>query len=315
MSEESAVRAGAMERVDGAGVKLAVRRRAAPRARQGLPRQGLMLLHGWPGTHLDWSLVLDRLARNAALDSIELICPDLRGFGASDKPDSDAEADQPWAAYSPAAHLEDLIAVLDRLEIEELIAGGYDLGANLAQGLARAQPARVRGLVLCDPVHAAARAQAAKLDLAPELWYQAFHRLPWCAQLVGHDRSTVEVYLRHFYTHWWGKGEVQEDHFQAVVDAYAEPGSFEASIGWYRARAAVRNVAAPPPSPLVTPTRILWGVRDPVTPVVLADTLDQSFAKFELTRLPDIGHFAPLEAPDDVATAALELAVQMKKGA
>ncbi len=254
--------AGSLERIAGSGVALSVRRRKCAEASgHGPLRRAVLLLHGWPGTNRDWALVFERLADNEALRHFELICPDLRGFGDSDKPAAAADADEPWAAYAPAAHVQDLLAVLDDVGIEETIVAGYDLGANLAQGLARAQPQRVSGLVLCDPVHAAARAQAATLDLAAELWYQSFHQLPWSADLVGYDRRTVEIYLRHFYTHWWGRGEVDEAHFQAVVDSYATPGAFGASIGWYRARG--RSGGSAPAEPIRTSTRVLWGEARP----------------------------------------------------
>jgi pimeloyl-ACP methyl ester carboxylesterase len=207
-----------------------------------------------------------------------------------------------------------MVALIEHFGLDEVVIGAYDLGANIAQALARELPDRVRGLVLCDPVHAAARAQAATVNLGHELWYQTLHLMPWAADLVARDRVTIEIYLRHFYRHWWGAGAVDETHFQTLVDLYSRPGAFAASIGWYRSRARSRGseaAAAAHAEPIAAATEVLWGALDPVTPIVFAESLDQSFSDFELTRLDEVGHFAPLEAPRAVAAAFASLAQRL----
>lgn len=299
----------ALESVADPAADLAVRRRAATGGSG--PRRAVLCLHGWPGTHSDWDPVFDRVVGDRRWDAIEVLSPDLRGYGASPRPPVTSGAAEPHAAYAPGAHLGDLSALLDRHRLAEVLVAGYDLGANLAQRLARARADRIQGLVLCDPVHPAARAQLGAVDLSAETWYQHLHAQPWAAELIAHDRAALEIYLRHFYTHWWGRGRVEEQHFQALLDRYEQPGAFEASIGWYRARAAARGreiANAATARPLATPAQILWGEADPVTPIAFADSLSASFTDFELSRLPGVGHFVPLEAPDAVFAALDRLA-------
>jgi pimeloyl-ACP methyl ester carboxylesterase len=303
----------ACTRVACAGATLAVRRR--PGSPDEARRRAVLLLHGWPGTHRDWDRVFELLCAEARWATSEILCPDLRGFGESQRPEPDPDSPEPNAAFSPAAHIADLEALLRHYGAREVIVAGYDLGANLAQRLARASGNRCSGLVLCDPVHPAARRQAAELDLSAELWYQALHLMPWSAKLIGHDRFTVETYLRHFYTHWWGEGKVEETHFQELVDVYSQPGAFEASIGWYRSRArgpGGQVLQTRPDEPLSLPVEILWGELDPVTPVALASTLSESFSDFHLRRLATVGHFAPLEAPDELLAAFNRLAAKLR---
>lgn len=281
-----------------------------PAAHSSAPPRGVLLLHGWPGTHHDWDLVLDRLASDSRWDGVELAAPDLRGYGDSDRSAVDHAADAPYAAYTPAAQTADCARLIEELGWEQVVIGAYDLGANLAQALARSMPSRVAGLVLHDPVHPAARAQAGSVNLTAELWYQVLHAQPWADALIGHDRQTVEIYLRHFYTHWWGDGQVDEEHFQRLVDSYAQPDAFAASIAWYRSRAAGRakEVAdAAKADKLSTPTVVLWGEEDPITPVLFADSVGDSFDDWDLRRLPGVGHFGPLEAPEALATAFADL--------
>jgi pimeloyl-ACP methyl ester carboxylesterase len=292
------------------GARLAVRHRAGSGPGSSAGR-GVLLLHGWPGTGDDWSAVMTALRANPSWNQVTLICPDLRGYGNSDKPPVDLRAQAPYAGYAPAAQTADVLALIEHFALGDVLVGGYDIGANIAQALARAAGDRVAGLVLCDPVHAAARAQAGQVNLGSELWYQTVHLFPWAADLIGHDRETLEIYLRHFYTHWWGDGAVDEAHFQSLVDQYNQPGAFAASIAWYRSRAQSREqevTAAVRATLLDTPTQVLWGERDPITPSVFAESLGQSFSDFELTRLPGVGHFAPLEAPAAVSDGFARLA-------
>jgi pimeloyl-ACP methyl ester carboxylesterase len=296
------------ERVRVNDLDLAVRHRSS--AQPGSPVKGVVLLHGWPGTRHDWDIVFAMLSADAGWDAWVLLAPDLRGYGDSDAPDVDPSSQTPYAGFAPAAHTSDVAALIDHFGLDEVLIGAYDLGANIAQALARGLPDQVRGLVLCDPVHAAARVQAATVNLAPELWYQTLHLMPWASDLIAHDRATVEVYLRHFYRHWWGVGAVDETHFQALVDLYSRPGAFDASIGWYRSRARSRGseaTTAASAEPITASTEVLWGARDPVTPIIFADSLDQSFSDYRLTRLEDVGHFGPLEAPWAVAAAFASL--------
>jgi len=291
-------------RITGDGLSLSVRWRRASGSGEVAP--AVLFLHGWPGTHLDWGRVFDLVQADQGWEGVHLLAPDLRGFGASDTPKVDGGAEQPYALYAPAAHVRDLLALLDGCGVGRVVICAYDLGANLAQTLARGLVGRVAGLLLCDPVHAAARAQAGQVNLTAELWYQTFHNLPWSDRLVADNRRTLETYLRHFYTHWWGDGEVDEQHFQKVVEVYSVPGAFEASIGWYRSRAGARAAeatAAATADRITTPTVVLWGERDPITPILFAESLDSSFADVQLERLAGVGHFAPLEAPMKVAAA------------
>jgi len=293
------------------GLRLAVRRRAGVTGCAAGTARGVLLLHGWPGARSDWDQVVDRLGTDPRWSQTTLLCPDLRGYGASDGPAVGLDSDAPYAKYAPAAHVADMAGLIEHYSLDQVLIGAYDLGANVAQALARSLGSRIAGLMLCDPVHASARAQAAQIDLSAELWYQSLHLMPWAADLIAHNRATVEVYLRHFYTHWWGDGRVEEQHFQAVVDEYSKPGAFEASIGWYRSRARSRSreaSAAAGAELIATPTQVLWGEQDPVTPIVLADSLGQSFSDFQLTRLGEVGHFVPLEAPAAICVALTRLA-------
>ncbi|KMO09712.1 alpha/beta fold hydrolase, partial [Methylobacterium platani] len=96
----------------------------------------LVLLHGWPEFWLTWEPVMQRLA-----DRFELIVPDLRGFGDSEKPDAD-----PSDKAGAEVHAADVAGLLDALGIERAGFVGHDVGAYVGQALGRRVPERLTGL-------------------------------------------------------------------------------------------------------------------------------------------------------------------------
>jgi len=269
-------------------------------------RQGrgapVLLLHGWPGFWYDWRRVIPALEPDA-----DVIAPDFRGFGASDKPDL-----PPSDAYTPAVFAADMLALLDHLGLDDVVVAGHDIGATIAQTLARAAPARVRALVLFNPPYPGIGLRRFEPAAQAEAWYQHLHALPWADRLIGHDRDTVRLYLAHFYAHWSGRPEaLHPEEFEAIVDAYARPGAVRGSIAYYKARAGARlreATADPAALRVAQPTTVLWGEADPVARSAWADRLPEFFPDLTLRLLPGVGHFVPVEAPDD-AVAAIRAAL------
>lgn len=263
----------------------------------------VVLLHGWPGFWYDWRRVLPVLAG----EGVDSVAPDFRGFGGSDKPDLPPERFATEGLYAA-----DVLALLDHLGVERFVAAGHDIGAAVAQNLARRAPERVGALALFNPSYPGVGERRYEASAQREMWYQHLHVLPWSDRLVGRDRAAVELYLGHFYDHWVGRKEsVRPEEFRAIVDAFARPGAMRASLGWYRARAAERArrgaAYAPTPEKIACPTVVLWGELDPVFPQEWSDRLGEFFPNLvSLRRLPGVGHFVPFEAPEEVLEAIRE---------
>jgi pimeloyl-ACP methyl ester carboxylesterase len=258
----------------------------------------VVLLHGWPGSRADYRLVEPLLAGAA-----DVVVPDLRGFGESDRHSAD-----PDEGYSGDAQARSVTGLLDELGLGRVVLAGYDIGSRIAQVIARRSPQRVRALVLTPPMPGAGRRLLDPAVLS-EFWYQNFHRLQLPEQLLDGDRDAVRSYLEHFWTHWSGPSYTPADaDLDRLADSYARPGAFTASIGWYRQGPGIlaRGLAEQAPAPedrLHVPTRVLWPDHDPLFPSAWADRLDEFFTDVSLTPLPDSGHFVPLEAPDAFAAA------------
>jgi pimeloyl-ACP methyl ester carboxylesterase len=140
-----------------------------------------------------------------------------------------------------------------------------------------------------------------------EFWYQPFHKLALAERLIDGDRDAVRAYLGHFWEHWSGPGwALPPDRFDEVVDLYARPGAFTASIAWYRSGSSgVATALAETPHRIAPPTTVLWPEHDPLFPPEWSDRLGEFFDDHELHHLPGVGHYVPLEAPQAVAEATV----------
>jgi pimeloyl-ACP methyl ester carboxylesterase len=258
----------------------------------------VVLLHGWPGDRGDYREVVPLLE-----DTAEVIAPDLRGFGQSDQHQAD-----PAAQYSAGAQARSVAALIEELELIRPVIAGYDIGSRIAQTLAAERPDLVRALVISPPVPGIGD-RILSPDAQREFWYQQFHRLDLATELIDGDPAAVRAYLYHFWEHWSGPDfELPARDLEDLVTAYAPPGAFAASIGWYRAGAGsvARSLAEQPPAPadrITVPTTVLWPEHDPLFPPEWSDRIGEFFADARLIHLPGAGHFTPLERPAEFAAA------------
>lgn len=270
------------------------------------PGPVVVLLHGWPGDRQDFRDVVPLLA-----GSCRVVVPDLRGFGATERPDG-AGPD----AYAAAAQARSVAALVEELGAGPVVVGGYDVGSRAAQELARARPDLVRALVVSPPVPGAG-ARVLSADAHREFWYQHLHRLPLVEDLLDGDPAAVRGYLAHTWSHWSGPGFTPDPaELDRLAASYGRPGAFVASVNWYRAGAGTvaRSLAEQAPDPadrLALPTTVLWPEHDPLFPREWSDRLGEFFADAELRPLDGVGHFTPLEAAPAFAAALLERAQEM----
>ncbi|MCW0214722.1 MAG: alpha/beta hydrolase [Pseudonocardia sp.] len=258
----------------------------------------VVCLHGWPGFWIDYRWLRPLLEAEA-----DVVAIDFRGFGGS--MDTDMHPDR----FGRADQVGVVRDVLDALDIRQAVLVGYDVGSSVAIQLARESPERVTGLVLGNPVHPASVPLALEPDRRGEFWYQDFHRLRLSSELVDGNRAAVLHYLRHFYGHWGSRPSAfRQDHLEDLVRAYARRHAFSRSVNWYRsgssavfAALAARDAEFPPP--VTVPAAVVWGAADPLFPPAFAEGLERTLPDHTLTMLQDVGHFVPIEAPEEVAEA------------
>ncbi len=106
----------------------------------------LLLLHGYPQSHVMWHLVAPALARD-----FTGVASDLRGYGDSSKPPGSAD----HATYSKRAMAQDQVEVMAKLGFERFALAGHDRGGRVAHRMALDEPERVTRLAVLDivPTH------------------------------------------------------------------------------------------------------------------------------------------------------------------
>src|SRR5262249_44864264 len=103
----------------------------------------VLLLHGWPQTHVMWHRVAPKLA-----ETYTVVAADLRGYGDSAKPATDPKHE----AYSKRAMARDQVLLMRALGFEKFAVVGHDRGARVAHRMALDHPAVVQRVAILDIV-------------------------------------------------------------------------------------------------------------------------------------------------------------------
>ncbi|GFG54967.1 epoxide hydrolase [Mycolicibacterium agri] len=256
----------------------------------------VVLLHGWPGNRHDFRRVVPLLA-----DEADVVVPDLRGFGGSDKHAVDVRH-----FYSASAQAGSVVGLINELRLTDVVLAGYDVGSRVAQSIGRMYPDLAKALVLSPPLPGVGD-RVLSPQAQREFWYQAFHQLPLADQLIDGNLDVVRDYLRHFWSHWSGPNfELADDDLERLASDYGLPGAFTASIAWYRAGAGMveQSLTEPPPDRAIkvhASTDVLLPQFDPLFPREWADRLDDYFVDATPHLVDGAGHFTPLECPQEFA--------------
>jgi len=128
------------------------------RSGQGKP---LLLLHGFPQTHVMWRAVAPLLTQN-----FEVVCADLRGYGRSGCPASTAD----HAPYSKRAMAEDMVRLMEQLGISRFSVAGHDRGGRVAYRMALDHRDRIHRLAVLDIVPTAMAWDRADAEFALAYW-------------------------------------------------------------------------------------------------------------------------------------------------
>lgn len=248
----------------------------------------LVLLHGWPGFWWEWHKVIGPLA-----ESYDVIVPDHRGFGDSEKIDLDNVSN-----YSAEALMGDQAQFLDALGLDKVYLVGHDWGGIVAHKFLRKHPERIAKAAIFDPITPSYGASSG--HYVEEDWYFLFHQLEMALSLVSLNRETRRLYYKHFLDHWSYRDTLLTDEeVEVFVDNYMKPGNVHGGFNVDRANFApdsqswteLDNTSSD------LPVTMLWGVADPVVPPAVED-IGQYYSNYTMELVHDCGHFMMLERPD-----------------
>lgn len=265
------------------------------RVRVGGVGPAVVLLHGHPRTHTTWFRVAPLLAQAGH----QVICPDLRGYGRSSKPEPDEE----HRVYCDRTMATDVVALAAHLGHERFAVVGHDRGSYVAYRAALDHPERVSRLAVLDSVPVLEALERADARFATAWWHWFFlGASPHAERVVTTDPGA-----------WYrlDAGAMGAENHADVRDAVGDPLTVRAMIEDYRAglgpdraadeadRAAGRRIECP--------TLVAWSRHDD-----MADLYGDPAAVWRpWCRLPvrsaviDSGHHMAEEAPEQLAAVLL----------
>jgi haloacetate dehalogenase len=199
-------------------------------ARRGGSGPPMLLLHGFPETHLMWREIAPILARD-----FTVVCADLRGYGQSGCPDSTSD----HGPYAKRAMALDLVQAMRCLGFERFGVAGHDRGGRVAYRLALDHPGRVERLAVLDVIPTATAWDRADARLALAFW-------PWSllAQpaplperlLAGAPDAVIDDAVEQ----WDSPAEAFPPEVRAAyVEALRDPAHVHAICEEYRAAATL----------------------------------------------------------------------------
>lgn len=263
----------------------------------------LLLLHGYPQTHVMWHKVAPLLASRYTV-----VAPDLRGYGDSGKPPSGPD----HAGYAKRAMARDQVEVMQALGFDRFHLAGHDRGARVGYRLAYDEPDCLLSLTILDVVATAdifANVNAA-LASAYFHWFLMLQPEPLAETLIGSDPA--------YYLHWllakWctTPGAITEEAFAEYLRCFSDPDTLHAICEDYRA-APLDTVHddADADRKIACPVLVLWGSEQhqhPGWPSMSLDIMATWRARAEMVTGAPLacGHFLPEEAPNETTDALLK---------
>ena len=276
------------ERIKGDKVTLFVRR--------GGPQDAppIVLLHGYPQTSAMWNSVAQILAK-----SFQVVCPDLRGYGKSDKPVSDTS----HFPFSKRAMAQDIIAGMKNLGHDKFFIGAHDRGARVAHRLGLDFPDSVESMVLLDiaPTREMYDGTSAKFARAYWHWFFLIQPFPLPEQIISKDPEAFWKLKCFNQTH--GENPFSSEALAEYLNAFKQADTIHSSCEDYRAAASIdiEHDNEDNGKKLLMPILALWGKHG---------VIESCFDALKLWRLRadqvegealQSGHYMAEEIPIEVA--------------
>jgi haloacetate dehalogenase len=266
---------------------------ASLRVRHGGSGPPLLLLHGYPETHMMWAKVAPDLARD-----FTVIAPDLRGYGGSSKPETTDDHEP----YSKRAMGRDAMALMRQFGFERFDLAGHDRGGRVAYRLALDHPEVLRRVSILDIVPTAEVWARADRRFAIAYWHWSFlaQAYPFPETLIGKDPDSF--YFRPHFRQVLTDPEAFEDYRTAVRD----PAAVRAMCEDYRAGATYDRLLDEEDrgkKKISCPVQVLWGGKGAVG--AWYDVLEvwRDWADDLRGEALDCGHFIPEEKPLETVRA------------
>jgi pimeloyl-ACP methyl ester carboxylesterase len=261
----------------------------------------VILMHGFPESHRTWREIAVRLD-----DSLRLVMPDLRGFAETDRP-------QDVADYATDTLIADMFALADALGIDRFALVGHDWGGAIAWAAALRGNPRISRLAIINSPHPLIFQKSLIEDEAQRAASQYMRAFRNPGMEAGIEAMGFDAFFDKSFAKHVDMARITPAERQIYIDQWSRPGALTAMLNWYRSSQvvvpAVGEEAAMPDwvargvPRLKIPVRVIWGMEDKALLPIQLQGIGEVGEDVEIFPLAGVGHFAPWEAPDQVAAA------------
>lgn len=246
--------------------------------------EALLLIHGMAGSSQTWRAIMPQLAKK-----YRVIAPDLLGHGQSSKPRTD---------YSLGAFAVGLRDLLDELGVESATIVGHSLGGGIAMQFLYQHPDYCRRLVLISSG-----------GLGPDVgWILRLLAAPGAELVMPVIAPTPVLRAGNSVRRWLTSLGLRSPRGAEIWNAYSSFSDRQTRDAFLRTLRSVVDYRGQSVSALNRltlredlPTLAIWGEQDTIIPVDHAYSALEARPDCRLEVLPDVGHFAQVEAPTEVA--------------
>jgi len=188
----------------------------------------LLLLHGYPETHIMWRKVAPQVARK-----FTVVAADLRGYGDSGKPAGGGD----HAAYSKRTMAQDQVEVMNSLGFQRFSVVGHDRGGRVAHRMAIDHPDSVQKLVVLDivPTYKMFHSVTKELATSNFHWFFLIQPEPLPETMIG---NSAEFWLKSRFTAL-PPDAINKDAFAEYLRSFRTPAMIHATCEDYRAGASI----------------------------------------------------------------------------
>ena len=253
----------------------------------------LLLIHGYPQTHIMWYKVVEKLSKE-----YYIICPDLRGYGDSSKP----KGDEKHLIYSKKSMAKDMIILMQKLGFDKFFVAGHDRGARVTHRMCLDYPNNILKACVMDITPTYHMFKNTNQAFATGYYHWFFLIQPdfLPETMIGNN---PRYYLEEKLKRWSAKGSVFD---KKAIDEYVrcfDKDSIHATCEDYRAGASIdmsddekdRN------RKISTPLLVLWGEKGFVNRTYDVLNVWKEYALDLSGEALDCGHFLPEEKPKEVS--------------
>lgn len=266
---------------------------------QGGSGPPLLLLHGYPQTHVEWHKIAPPLANN-----YRVVASDLRGYGDSEKPLADPGD---LSVFCKRTTAQDQIEVMSQLGFDSFHVVGHDRGARVAHRMALDHPASVKSFTSLDvmPSQAAFESMDQQLAFAWFHWHLMRQPSPLPETLIG---TNARFYLDFLLERWCAtEGAITDEAYAEYLRCFNNPDTIRATCLDYRGvELDLIHDEEDRGRKLTCPMLVLWGSDTTKRPgwqtgssLDMPEVWRQRATEVKGKAL-NCGHFLPEEQPEQV---------------